>query len=114
MDAVEVLGVLRPAAREHLSMENLAQAMRIVKEMIARRTDRQPSASVSFLGARSNALKDGEGREPTLEAVLRVMHEAGYAGDVYPSPAMWESAPTAVYARYPFPASLEQMRHGGF
>jgi hypothetical protein len=114
MDMVEVLAVLRPAAQEHLTLDHLAQAMRIVKEMIARRTDRQPSASVSFLGARSNALKDREGREPSLEAVLRVMHEAGYAGDVYPSPAMWESAPTAVYARYPFPASLEQMRHGGF
>lgn len=114
MDAIEVLAVLRPAGRDHLTLDNLAQAMRIVKEMIARRSDRRPSASVSFLGARSNALKNAEGREPSLEAVLRVMHEAGYAGDVYPAPSMWESAPTAVYARYPFPAGLESMREGGF
>jgi hypothetical protein len=42
------------------------------------------------------------------------MHEAGYAGDVYPAPWMWESAPTAVFARYPFPDSLETMRQGGY
>ena len=26
---------------------------------------------------------------------------------------MWEAAPTAVFARYPFPPSIAQMRHGG-
>jgi hypothetical protein len=114
MDAVEVLAVLRPADKEFLSLEALASAMEIVTEMIGRKPDRQPSASVSFLGARSNALRDPEGNEPSLETVLRTMHDAGYQGDVYPAPSMWEAAPTSVYARYPFPSSLETMRHGGF
>lgn len=114
MDTLEVLAVLRPINQEALTLENLAQSFRIVTEMIQRRSERWPSASVSFLGARSNALRDGEGREPSFETVLRTMYEAGYTGDVYPAPAMWESAPTSVYARYPFPSSLESMRHGGY
>lgn len=72
-----------------------------------------PTASVSFLGARSNRMHDDNGNEPSLETVLRVMYNAGYIGDVYPPPMMWDaSAP--VFARYPFPASIDQMRHGGF
>jgi hypothetical protein len=114
MDTVEVLAVLRPAGKEFLTLDDLALSFKIVTEMIQRRSERQPSASVSFLGAGSNALRDSEGKEPSLEAVLRTMYEAGYTGDVYPAPAMWESAPTSVYARYPFPSSLESMRHGGF
>jgi hypothetical protein len=113
MDAVEVLAVLRPAGTDHLSMADLASAMPIVTQMINSRCDRQPSASVSFLGAHSNALRDEEGREPSLETVLRLMHESGYRGDVYPAPSMWGAAPTALYARYPFPESLETMRQGG-
>jgi hypothetical protein len=113
MDAVEVLAVLRPAGCDHLSMADLASAMPIVTQMINGRLDRQPSASVSFLGAHSNALRDAEGKEPSLETVLRLMHESGYRGDVYPAPSMWEAAPTALYARYPFPESLETMRQGG-
>jgi hypothetical protein len=113
MDAVEVLAVLRPGSRKHLTLEDLGGAFEIVTEMISRRSERQPSASVSFLGARSNALKLPSGEEPSLEAVLKTMSGTGYTGDVYPAPAMWEVAPTPVYARYPFPASLDTMRNGG-
>lgn len=114
MDAVEILALLRPAQRDHLTMDDLSQGFRIVSEMVRRRTDRLPIASVSFLGARANRLDGGDGEEPSFEAVLRTMHEAGFAGDVYPAPWMWNIAPTAVYARYPFPPSLDAMRAGGF
>jgi hypothetical protein len=114
MDSVEVLALLRPPQHDHLSLQDLAHGFRIAAEMIRRQPSRQPSASVSFLGGRSNALKDPNGHEPSFETVLRVMDEAGFIGDVYPAPSMWTSAPTAVFARYPFPDSLETMRHGGF
>ena len=52
-------------------------------------------------------------RAPSFETVLRVMYEAGYTGDVYPSPGMWHAAPTGVYARYPFANSLDDRRSGG-
>jgi hypothetical protein len=42
------------------------------------------------------------------------MYDAGYREDVYPSPGMWEVAPTGVFATYPFPESLDTMRRGGF
>ena len=115
MDAVEVLALLRPPDRDHLSLEDLSHGFVVVTEMIKARSSRLPSASVSFLGARSNALMDRDDNEPSFETVLRIMYEAGYtSGDVYPAPGMWALAPTAVYARYPFPPSLETMRHGGF
>ncbi len=113
MDAVEVLALLRPANQAKLTLKDLSRGFKIVSEMIRQKTSRLPSASVSFLGARSNALVDSTGNQPSFETVLRIMYEAGYTGDVYPAPAMWASAPTAVYARYPFPPSLESMRHGG-
>lgn len=114
LDAVEVLAVLRPTGQQHLTLSDIAQSFTIITEMLQRRPDRQPSASVSFLGARSNALRDESDAEPSLETVLRTMFDSGFTGDVYPAPAMWESAPTSVYARFPFPPSLESMRHGGF
>ena len=42
------------------------------------------------------------------------LDEAGYRGDVFPSLAMWEMAPTGVFASYPFPNALKVMRAGGF
>ncbi len=115
MDAVEVLALLRPPDHDSLNLADLSRGFGIVTEMINAKSDRQPSASVSFLGARSNALVNSQGHEPSFETVLRIMHEAGYtSGDVYPAPGMWTCAPTSVYARYPFPPSLESMRHGGF
>ena len=114
MDAVEVLGILRPASRAWLTTEDLAVGFKMVAEMIHRRPQRWPTASVSFLGGQVNRLHNSHDLEPSFEAVLRIMYEAGYAGDVYPAPAMWECAPTTMFARFPFPASLEAMRSGGF
>lgn len=114
MDMVEVLALLRPAQHDTLSLNDLSQGFRIVAEMVRRKTQRRPIASVSFLGARANRLIENGDTEPTFETVLRTMHEAGFTGDVYPAPWMWESSPTTVYARYPFPDSLNAMREGGF
>ena len=82
--------------------------------MVEKRWDRRPCASVSFLGAKSNALHDEDGKEPSFESVLRTMFDAGFRGDVYPSLSMWECAPTGLFADYPFPDSLKVMRSGGF
>ena len=116
MDMVEVLALLRPAGQEQLTLDSLSQGFRVVTEMIRRRSQRTPVASVSFLGAHANALATSEddASEPSFETVLRAMHKAGFGGDVYPSPRMWECAPTAVFARYPFPQSIDQMRQGGY
>ena len=113
MDMVEVLAILRPTGHAQLTLEDLSAAFRIIGEMVRRTPTRQPSASVSFLEARANALVGPDGQEPTFEAVLRTMHEAGYDGDVYPSPSMWRMGPVGVYPRYPFPGALDQMRRGG-
>lgn len=114
MDLVEVLAILRPATHPHLTIADLSSAFEIVSEMIRRKPGRLPSASVSFLDARANALLDHNAQEPSFEAVLRTMYDAGYTGDVYPSPSLWQRAPTGVYARYPFAATLDKLRHGGF
>jgi hypothetical protein len=81
--------------------------------MTLSRPGRLPSASVSFLEARANVLVDQQGQTPSFEAVLKTMHEAGYTGDIYPSPGMWRAGATGVFARYPFPASLDLRRSGG-
>ncbi len=114
MDMVEVLGVLRPARSEHLTVEQVGEAFGIVSEMIHRKSGRLPSASVSFLGARANKLLDGHGREPSFETVLRAMWDRGYTGDVYPSPAMWHFGRIGLFPRYPFSPALDRMRDGGF
>lgn len=114
MDAVEVLAILRPAGQEHLALADLASAFKVIVGMLGRRSERLPSASVSFLGARANRLLDGNGREPAFESVLHTMHQAGYSGDVYPSPAMWRTSQVGLFARYPFASSLDRMRQGGY
>jgi len=114
MDVVEVLALLRPIDRPHLILQDMTSGFEMVSEMIARKPHRSPTASVCFLGARANRLLDDGGEEPSFETVLRTMHEAGFGGDVYPALWMWESAPTPVYARFPFPPSIESMRQGGF
>lgn len=114
MDMVEVLALLRPAQHDHMTLEDLSHGFRVAGEMIRRKPQRMPVASVCFLGGKSNRLADGTGSEPTFETVLRTMYDAGFSGDVYPALWMWESAPTGVFARYPFPSSLENMREGGF
>ncbi|WP_432799440.1 hypothetical protein [Poriferisphaera sp. WC338] len=114
MDAVEVLGLLRPKRQQHLKLADLRYGFRFVSEMIKQKPTRRPVASVSFLGAKANRVCDIDSEdEPSFETVLRIMHESGFAGDVYPSPRMWDCAPTSVYARYPFPDSLDNMRLGG-
>lgn len=115
LDAVEVLALLRPAGTDTLKLSDLSDGFTIVSEMMRRKTERRPVASVSFLGGRANRLIDSDtGEEPSFESVLRVMQEAGFSGDVYPAPWMWACAPTAVYARYPFPGSVQSMREGGY
>jgi hypothetical protein len=114
MDMVEVLALLRPAQRDHLTLDDVSHGFHLVSEMIHRRPQRRPIASVCFLGARANRLLDDHGKEPSFERVLDAMYDAGYRGDVYPSPWMWECAPTAVFARYPFPESVQRMCEGGF
>ena len=113
LDRLLILGILRPQGRDHFTLEDLSRAFRTVTKMLAGRRERLPVASVSFLGAKSNRLVGPDGEEPTFESVLRGMFESGYRGDVYPSLAMWELAPTAVFATYPFPESLDVMRTGG-
>ncbi|MEX2217014.1 MAG: hypothetical protein WD768_23075 [Phycisphaeraceae bacterium] len=113
MDALEVLAILRPTEQDHLTLANLREGFEMVTEMIRRKPQRLPSASVSFLGARANKLQEAGGGEPSFETVLRTMHDAGYMGDVYPAVHMWETTPP-VFARYPFPESIQRMREGGF
>lgn len=116
LDTVEVLALLRPSGQDALYLADLHEGMRMITEMVRRKPQsRQPVAAVSFLGSKANKLVDrSTDHEPTLETVLRTMHDAGFTGDVYPPPALWQDAPEAVFARYPFPASLNEMRAGGF
>ena len=113
MDAVEVLAVLRPSGHDHLTLPDLGSAVRLAVQMTRSRPGRLPWASVSFLEARANVLLDQNGQPPTFEGVLKTMYEAGYTGDVYPSPSMWRAGATGVFARYPFPESLDARRSGG-
>lgn len=114
LDRILVLGILRPHGRDHFTVDDLSRGFQTVTRMLEGRYSRWPAASVSFLGAKSNRLVGPDGREPSFETVLRTMFEAGYRGDVYPSPGMWELAPTGVFASYPFPESLDVMRSGGY
>lgn len=114
MDMVEVLALLRPSNHESLTLTDLSRGFRVAAEMIRRKPQRMPTASVCFLGGKSNRLVNDSGQEPTFETVVRTMYDAGFAGDIYPALWMWESAPTGVFARYPFPSSLQTMREGGF
>lgn len=115
MDAVEVLALLRPSSQPRLTLSDLRSGFAVVAEMLRRRTERLPVASVSFLGAHANRLAraGGDDQEPSFEAVLQTMFDAGFRGDVYPAPWMWQSAPTGVFARYPFPESVDRVRTGG-
>jgi hypothetical protein len=112
LDRVLVLGLMRPADRDHFTLEDIYRGFRTVAKMLEGRIDRQPAASVSFLGAKSNRLVDHRGQEPSFEAVLKAMHAAGFEGDVYPAVQMWENASVGVFPSYPFPESLDRMRQG--
>ena len=114
LDRLLIFGLLRPAGRDHFTLEDLSRGFGTISKLLQGRRERLPVASVSFLGAKSNRLLDPDGREPTFESVLRAMFESGFRGDVFPSLGMWELAPTGVFASYPFPESLDLMRKGGF
>lgn len=114
LEDLEVLALLRPASRDHFTIEDLSRGFRQVTLMLQGRRDRLPAASVSFLGGRSNRLLGPDGREPSFETVLRTMFEAGFRGDVYPSPQMWAYGGVGTFSGYPFPAGLDRMRTGGF
>ncbi len=114
LDSVLILALLRPKGRDHFRLDDLARGFQTVANMLQGRRERLPVATVSFLGAQSNRLVDHNGQEPTFEAVLRTMFEAGYRGDAYPAPQMWSMAQVGVFPTFPFPESLESMRGGGF
>ena len=114
LDSVLVLAMLRPRGREFFTVGDLSRGFRTISKMLQGRADRRPVCSVSFLGAMSNKLvKDDQSQdEPSFETVLRTMHDAGYRGDVYPSPQMWNYANIGVFPSYPFPRGIERMRSG--
>jgi hypothetical protein len=112
LDSMLILGLLRPKGRDHFTLEDLARGFTTVTKMLTGRQERRPVASVSFLGARSNRLVGPDGREPSFETVLRTMYEAGFRGDVYPSPAAWSLGHVGVFASYPLPEGVGRMREG--
>jgi hypothetical protein len=112
LDRLLVLAVLRPKGRDHFTLEDLSRGFQTVVKMLHERRDRTPVATVSFLNARANRLAEADGREPSFERVLKTMYEAGFRGDIYPSPAMWRFGHMGVFPSYPFPEGLERMREG--
>lgn len=112
LDSVLILALLRPTGRDHFTLEDLQRGFHTAAKMLKDRGERQPVASVSFLNARANRLLGPDGKEPSFESVLRTMYNAGFRGDVYPSPASWRFANVGVFPSYPFPAGLERMRAG--
>ena len=112
LDRLLVLALLRPAGRDHFTLDDLERGFRTVSRMLANRWDRWPTASVSFLGAKSNRLVDAAGREPSFEDVLERMHDAGFDGDVYPAVTMWDTVSVGVFGTYPFPDTVARMREG--
>lgn len=112
LDSILILGLLRPRGKDHFTLDDLARGFRTIGRMLQGRPDRMPVATVSFLGARSNRLVGPGHTEPSFETVLGTMYEAGYRGDVYPSPQMWAHGDVGVFPTYPFPEGLERMRAG--
>jgi hypothetical protein len=112
LDSLLILALLRPRGRAHFTTEDLQRGFETVAKMLGDRRSRAPAATVSFLNARANRLQEPDGREPSFERVLSTMYDAGFRGDVYPSPAMWRFGHVGVFPSYPFPESLERMRGG--
>ncbi len=112
LDRVLVLALLRPTGRDHLNLEDLYRGFRTVSQMLDGRADRRGAATISFLGAKSNKLRDHSGDEPSCEAVLKAMYDGGYDGDFYPPVSAWDAPRTGVFARYPFPEGVDRMREG--
>jgi hypothetical protein len=112
LDQLLILAILRPRGRDHFTLHDLSRGFRTIAKMLRERRERLPVASVSFLNARANKLVGADAREPSFEAVLRTMFEAGFRGDVYTSPVMWKLGHVGVFPSYPFPDGLERMRGG--
>lgn len=112
LDSLLILAILRPRGKEHFTLEDLGRGFQTVSKMLHDRRERWPAATVSFLNAKANRLVGADGQEPSFEAVLRTMFNAGYRGDVYTAPAMWRFADVGVFPTYPFPEGLERMRTG--
>lgn len=114
LDSVLVLAMLRPRGRDHFTLADLSRGFRTASKMLQGRADRRPVCSVSFLGAASNRLRqdDSSTSEPSFESVLQSMHDAGFRGDVYPSPQMWNYAHIGVFPSYPYPKGIDRMRAG--
>ncbi|MDX2017429.1 MAG: hypothetical protein SFY95_07310 [Planctomycetota bacterium] len=112
LDSLLVLAILRPKGRDHFTLEDLGRGFSTVTKMLRDRRERGPAATVSFLNARANRLVGPDGREPSFERVLSVMHAAGFRGDVYTSPEMWKFAHVGVFPSYPFPEGIDRMRGG--
>jgi len=114
LDSVLVLGLLRPRGRAFFTVGDLFRGFRTINKMLQGRADRRPVCSVSFLGAVSNKLvtDDQNHNEPSFETVVQTMHDSGYRGDVYPSPAMWNYAHVGVFPSYPYPKGIDRMRAG--
>jgi hypothetical protein len=113
LDSVLILALLRPRGRDHFTLDDLGRGFATVVKMLRDRRERLPVASVSFLNARANRLKGRDSSEPSFETVLRTMYHAGFRGDVYAAPGMWNMGEVGVFPSYPFPESVEQMREGG-
>lgn len=112
LDLILVLAILRPAGRSHFTVPELKRGFVTIAKMLKDRRERIPVATVSFLNARVNKLVNSEGGEPSFEAVLRSMYEAGFRGDVYPPPAAWQFGHVGVFPSYPFSEGLERMSRG--
>jgi hypothetical protein len=112
LDQLLILALLRPHGRDHFSLQDISRGFETVAKMLKDRRERWPVASVSFLNARANRLLEGPGKEPSFESVMRTMYEAGFRGDVFPSPAMWRFGHVGVFPSYPFPEGLDRMRAG--
>lgn len=114
LDSVLLLAMLRPRGRDYFTVGDMARGFKTISKMLQGRADRRPVCSVSFLGATSNKLvvDDANLQEPSFETVLQTMHDAGYRGDVYPSPKMWSYAHIGVFPSYPYPKGIERMRSG--
>ena len=112
LDSLLILALLRPHGRDHFTLDDISRGFATVVKMLRGRRERLPVASVSFLNARANRLLGPDGKDPSFETVLRVMYQAGFRGDVYPSPAMWRFGHVGVFPYYPFPEGVERMREG--
>ncbi|MFG0284673.1 MAG: hypothetical protein ACF8R7_09655 [Phycisphaerales bacterium JB039] len=112
LDRLLVFALLRPKGRDHFTTADLSRGFQTVAKMLRGRRERQPVASVSFLGARSNRLIGPDGQEPAFETVLQTMYEAGFRGDIYPAPQMWSLGNVGAFPTYPFPEGVARMREG--